>query len=443
MSSSVVRTWRQMVVSLWFIPSLMVLGAVVLGTTLTLLDIVIDERLTAAAPRLFGISAEGARGILTSIATAMLSVAGLVFSITMVTLSLASSQFTSRVLRTFTRDRGSQLVLGVFLGVFVYSLVVLRGIRAPTEQEPGFVPSLSVLLAIVFALVGVGFLVYFIQHISSLIQASEIVKHVTADTLDVIQNEVREQLRQRDEDVHEIERLGEPRAVVPLKAMGYIRGIQRERLVSVAAESGLVLRVPLLVGEFVRPEDTVFEVWADEQGLDASLAARLVGSVTLGSSGDVFEDPRFGIRQLVDVALKALSPGINDPTTAVTCIDYLVVTLSAARTLRAGQVALRDERGRLRLVLQRVGFTQLLDLAFDQITVHGARMRDVLRRELGALERLADADGLDDGEREALRRHVRRVLEVSQDSLSVAGDRLMIEVHAHRVLERLSVPGEG
>ena len=153
--------WRR---SLWVLPALVVLAGVALAGVLAYVDPGVSA-LQSAAPRILTVSPDSARGVLTAIATSMLSVAGVVFSITIATLSLTSQQFTSRVLRTFVRDRGNQLVLGVFLGVFAYCLVVLRFVSSPSKG-PGYAPQLAVLVGIGLAFVGVGFLIYFIDHVA-------------------------------------------------------------------------------------------------------------------------------------------------------------------------------------------------------------------------------------------------------------------------------------
>ncbi|HET9529933.1 MAG TPA: DUF2254 family protein, partial [Blastocatellia bacterium] len=153
-------------------PSLMLLGAVLLALIFIEIDSALSQSSLARYPRLFGVNAEGARSILSSVASSMITVAGVIFSITIVALSLASSQYTSRVLRNFMKNRGNQIALGVFVSIFVYCLVVLRTIRGGEES---FVPSLSVLFAIVLGLVGIGFLIYFIHHVATMIQASEMI----------------------------------------------------------------------------------------------------------------------------------------------------------------------------------------------------------------------------------------------------------------------------
>ena len=159
--------------SLWFLPTLIVLGSGALAIAFIEIDSRVSLKLLTNFPRLFGAGAEGSRGMLTSIAGSMITVAGVTFSITIVALSQASSQYSSRVLRNFMRDRGNQAVLGVFLGIFTYCLLVLRAIRG--GDEGGFVPSLSVFGALILALVAIGFLIFFIHHAASSLQASNVI----------------------------------------------------------------------------------------------------------------------------------------------------------------------------------------------------------------------------------------------------------------------------
>ena len=159
--------------SLWFLPTLIVLGSGVLAVAFIKLDSRLSFKLLTNFPRLFGAGAEGSRGMLSSIAGSMITVASVTFSITIVALSQASSQYSSRILRNFMRDRGNQAVLGVFLGVFTYCLFVLRAIRGGDEGQ--FIPSLSVFGALVLALVAIGFLIFFIHHVASLLQASNVI----------------------------------------------------------------------------------------------------------------------------------------------------------------------------------------------------------------------------------------------------------------------------
>lgn len=170
--------------SLWFVPTLMVVGAGALAVGLIEVDARLNRELLTNFPRLFGAGAEGSRGMLSSIAGSMITVAGVTFSITIVALSLASSQYTPRILRNFMRDRANQTVLGVFVGIFTYCLIVLRTIRGGDENL--FVPSLSVVVGVILAVVGIGFLIFFIHHIAASIQASNIIASVAEETIKTI-----------------------------------------------------------------------------------------------------------------------------------------------------------------------------------------------------------------------------------------------------------------
>ncbi len=377
--------WRR---DLWVLPALIVAAAIALGILLVLVDpgVTVLQKLS---PRLFSVSPDGARGVLTAIATAMLSVAGVVFSITIATLSLTSQQFTSRVLRTFVRDRGNQAVLGVFLGVFAYCLVVLRSVRSPEEGE-GYVPQLALLVAFGLAMLGVAFLIYFISHIASSIQASTIISRVAGDTITVIRTD--DPGEAAPDVLRVITEEGEDQ--VTFTADGYVRGVALASIASLAERRDWLVRVLVQAGDFVTGGDALARV-VDKRGAPVEVseedAEALRRCVWLAASGDVEGDPGFGVRQLVDIALKALSPGVNDVTTALTCIDYLSAVLLEARH-QQGHAVGRDSGGRVRVLVPKDDFADLLGEAMDQIRENGRTHMEVLLRQLQALGRLVDAE---------------------------------------------------
>lgn len=176
--------WETLRSSLWFLPSISVIFAIVLALSLVTIDASIDhEGLRDTLPRVFGAGAEGSREMLSAIATSMITIAGVAFSITIVALSLASSQYTSRILRNFMRDRANQSVLGTFVGIYVYCLVVLRTVRG---GDSPFVPSFAVLVAVLLAIVGIGCFIFFIHHIAASIQAESIIKSAADETRQAI-----------------------------------------------------------------------------------------------------------------------------------------------------------------------------------------------------------------------------------------------------------------
>jgi uncharacterized membrane protein len=362
--------------SLWFIPGLWVVGAGLLAFVMTWIDSVTPD-FERSLPLVFGGGPDGARSVLSSIAGSTITVAGVTFSITIVALQLASSQFSPRVLRDFMRDRVSQSVLGSFIGAFFYALLVLRSIRSADETGPEFVPSLAVTMAIVLAVVAVVMLIYFIHHISTRIQVSSIVAGIASAT-----ERAFEASGEGATDPDEPDRVAgydlpnaEPHQV-PAAGSGYLQLVDRDGLVDLAHGLDLVLRLEVTPGEWVQRGAPVISAWPAGSGSEQQ-TRRLNACLTLGPERSLDQDPAFGLRQLVDVAVKSLSPGINDPTTAGDCISRVTQVLVAAG--RAGPPRTRhaDDEGRLRLVERARGFADLVSLGFDEIRHHGARIPEV------------------------------------------------------------------
>lgn len=372
--------------SFWFVPALIVIFAILLAFSLIELDQIYDDRLLARWPRLLANEAEGARGVLSAIAGSMATVAGVVFSITIVALSLTSSQYTSRVLRNFMRDRANQVVLGVFVGVWIYCLVVMRTISDDDEWK--FVPSLAVLTAVILAIIASGFLIFFIHHISSTIQASEITASITRDTLRAVDRLFPDEIRNGSEmpEAHELQ-AGQRWYPILADAMGYIQGINAGSVLAFACERNTVVRMESKVGEFIAPGRPFASV-AMEHPPDASTCRDLNRVVAVGIYRTIEQDPAFGIRQLVDIALKALSLSINDTTTAVSCIEHIAVILT--RCAQRSMVSLRSYEGdTLRVIARRPDFAELVSLSFSQILESAEGNTEVLLRMLLALEQIA------------------------------------------------------
>ncbi|MEO5987003.1 MAG: DUF2254 domain-containing protein [Candidatus Limnocylindria bacterium] len=378
----VLDTIRQ---SLWFVPGLWVVGCTIAAFSLVVLDTATPE-LASELPLVFGGGPEGARGLLSSIASSMITVAGVVFSITIVALQLASSQYSPRVLRSFMRDRPSQIVLGSFIGAFVYAILVLRTIRSEQEGSSAFVPALAVTGAIVLSLVALAMLVYYIHHIATRMQASQITAAVATEALD----EVARQRRAADEHPQPAIRSrpsGEPTSFVPATRSGYLQYVEADALVEIAAEHRMTIRLEAAPGDWVQQHTPLFGFWDAEPSDE--IAQRLHRHVAVGTERVMHQDPGFGIQQLVDIAVKALSPGINDPTTAINGIHRITEILVAAG--RAGFVPQEhtDDEGTVRLVMPRTGFEELLWAAFEEIIHFGAGVPTVARAVVGALDDLS------------------------------------------------------
>ena len=348
-------------------PTLIVLGGVVLAVALIEADAWLGrERLMERWPRLFGAGAEGSRGLLAAIASSMITVAGVTFSITIVALALASSQYTSRILRNFMRDRTNQTVLGVFVGVFAYCLVVLRTIRG--GDEGAFVPALAVLGALLLAFVAIGFLISFIHHIAASIQATTIIAAVAAETFEAVDRlfptEVGDAATERTPAAQDGELSRQAWVTIPARTTGYIQGIDADALFAVARERNVIVRMERGIGEFVI-DGSPLAATAGEP-LDDDALRKVYAAYSVDIHRTVDQDAAYGIRQIVDVALKALSPGINDTTTAINCIDFLGAIL-ARLAQRSIDTPYRSDGGQVRVVTRGPTFPSLLAEAFDQI----------------------------------------------------------------------------
>jgi uncharacterized membrane protein len=363
------RFWTRLRDTFWALPLVFALTAALLGLGLTALDDWLDTSLEL--PLLFAGGPEGARSLLSAIITSMISFTGLVFSITIVVLQLTSSQFSPRVLRTFLRDWVNQVALGVFVATFVYSLVVLRAVRGTTETDT-FVPQLSVTVAFGFVLASVVVFLVYINHIAQSIRAATIVTQIGEDTRATIKR------------MHGSDTEARPRVAPPARAgrrvasdgPGVVQRIDDRALLGLAEEHGVTIRVLRAVGEFVPEGAALLEV----HGADLPDEAALRAAVHLGKERVLDDDPGFGLRQLVDIAERALSPGVNDPTTAIQVIDQLHDLL---RRLAARPVPERQtfgEDGRLAVHVPQATFEDHLHLAVDEIAHWGADSPRVQRR---------------------------------------------------------------
>lgn len=390
--------WEKVRDSLWFLPSVLTLGAVVLAAVTVELDrhYIADDVLPYW---LYSSGAAGARGVLSSISTSLITVTGVVFSVTIVALQLASTQFTPRILRNFTSDRANQLVLGVFIGTFTYALLVQRVVRSSVEDTAAFVPSLSVTVAVALSLVSIGFLIFFIDHLAESIEAGTIVDRVSDQTIGVIERLFPERAETGGADAPG----GEPRgkngeekyllpgaegARVEAAKSGYLNYIDEDGLLDLAEREGLVLRVDVPIGEFVIVGQPLVSLWP-AVSRNEELAGALRRRFILGSERTPAQDIERGLVELADIAVKALSPGINDPTTAAVCIDRLSDVLVAIGTRRPPDPVRRDDDGSVRLVARRYTFEEAVCAAFDPIRPYAASHVRVVQHLLDRIAKMA------------------------------------------------------
>ena len=444
--------WERASSTFWFVPGAMVAAA----AALFVVTLQWDQSLRggfSGMPLIFTGGPTAARSVLSAIAGSVITVAATTFSLTIVALQLASSQYSPRVLRNFTSDLGVQVVLGAFIATFLYSLLVLRVVRAAQDGAPTFVPVISVTAAVVMALLSVGFLVYFIQHIASLIQSSTIVERAQRDAvgsvsrledLDPARRPPQEELENRFG--REASAGGEPE-VVRAGRSGYVQYLDADALVGAVAKDGkpTAVEVPSGPGYFVAAGMPLVKVWpAPEGGLGPDAREDARDAFFFGKERSFRQDFAFGLRQLSDIALKGLSPGVNDPTTAMQAMDRMEA-IFAALAPKALPPRVREVRANGSSLLLKVGhydFDDVVGLAFDQIrrAAFASGQVAVLERLLEILDRLAAEHGAGE-RREAIWSRAFAVARLAPDLIPDPHDAQNLVLRALRLASRLPHDG--
>lgn len=396
--------------SLWLWPALAVGVAIVSGTVLPILEGTDGESVLG-----FAGTPEGARAVLATVAGSTITVTALTFSMTVVALQVASSQFTPRLMGTFLSDRGNQAVLSVFLGTFVYTLAVLRSIRSATEGIGAFVPDIAVAVALVLTVLTVAMLVYFFDHLTQQLRVESVLAEVQRDTLAL----VRHSLPERDPgggSVPTIPDVGEDALALRALRPGYLQAVDIDRLLRVALDHGVVIHLRPTVGTHVTAGSTV--AWSAPVATGTApdveqLTHDVHSGIHLGRERTLQQDVAFGIRQLIDIAARALSPGVNDPTTAVATLGAVATVLVELAGRRLEPLVRTTEHGQVRAVAPVPSFGEILALACDQPRRYGSTEPAVLTELLRMLTDLAEVTSNDD-DRQALRSQVAATVHVAE-----------------------------
>jgi uncharacterized membrane protein len=426
MRAQILKHWDRIRSSFWFLPSVMAGAAVALAFATVALDTAVTNEWLRSRSWTYTGGAEGASAVLETVAGSMITIAGVVFSLTLVALSLASSQFGPRLLRNFMRDTTNQLVLGTFVASFLYCLLVLRTIRR--ADEVAFVPHLSVTLGVLFALVSLGVLIYFIHHVSMSIQADEIIARVSSELAAGIDRLFPKQLgksaagaaRPRvpetfDQDARIVEAAGD----------GYLQLIDAEGLMGLAADEDAIFRIERRPGQYVIAGSPLLRAWPGERVTD-DLAAKVNAVFVLGNQRTDAQDIEFAVHQLVEIAARALSPGVNDPFTAIACVDRLGSALCRLARRELPSPYRYDEQNRLRVVAPAITFPEIADAAFNQIRQHSRPNAALAIRLLDTIAVIAAAAQRTE-DRDALRRHADMIVRGAREALPEAEDRRSVE----------------
>lgn len=359
--------------SFWFVPAIAGIGAVILAELLVLAD----RGLIDGGTRLWfldALSASGGRSILTTIGTAMLTVAGTSFSITISVLATTSSTYGPRLVRNFMADRANQVVLAAFTSTFLYAIVVLRSVHTAVDDGDAFVPVIAIHVAVLLGLLDVAVLVFFIHHIASSTQITSLQQQVQTD----LEAAVDAVYRSDDDDtvsVAPVPPFPGPQHQELARAVsdGYVQSVQWDRLTGWADKNDARVEMVVMPGDYVITGDIMFRVavrHADES-LEQRVQLLLRNSVSVGSARTPHQDVTFALQQLVEIAVRGLASGSNDPYTAVSALDLSGTALIPLWRDRNRITAHRGADGQVRVVPQWPDAESLIGMVFAGVRTYG------------------------------------------------------------------------
>lgn len=381
-------SWEYLRGTYWAVPSAMSVAAVLLAFGVVELDQAATPNLLNRLSWVYEGGPEGARAVLSTIAGSMITVAGVTFSITIVALTLASQQFGPRLLRNFLRDFGNQVVLGTFVSTFLYCLLVLRTVRG--SDDAVFVPHLAVTVGVTLAMLSLGVLIFFIHHVATSIQASRIIANVAEDLEQAIDRLFPDTLGEDAASAgrpglsaHAPNKVSAARAVMA-RTTGYVQSIDADGLMRIAREHNVVVRVCARPGVFVRRGSSLLTLASETDRPEADTKS-FSDMFIIGSDRTGTQDVTFFVDQLVELAVRALSPGINDPGTARLCIDRLEQALCHLAGRHMPSAERYDEHGVVRVMASPLTFPEVVASAFEEIARYGRTSVSVTCRLLEAV----------------------------------------------------------
>lgn len=380
--------WDALSSSFWFIPILMLLITIGSATGFIYLDSQIQYSPEGILKYLLPASVDSARSILSIIAGAMIGVAGTVFSITLVVLTLASSQLGSRLVRNFMYDKLNQLVLGTYVSSFVYCLIILSSLKE--SESFYFVPAISVLAALASAIAGIILLVIFIHHVSMSIQSDKVISDISEAMSISIRKLFPDEIGHEEEekpapDIHLLKQQYTIKQEVRCKKSGYLQSIDGQGLMNIAEDNDCIIFLNHRPGDFMVQDMVFCEVLCNEE-FGEEIHEQIQDDFILGKVRTPLQDAEFSIHQMVEVASRALSPGVNDPYTAIACIDNLTSVMCYLTGAAFPSPYRYDSQDKLRVVTDNHTFSGMLNAAFNQIRQYAEKSPSVMIRLMEAMK---------------------------------------------------------
>lgn len=429
-ANQIAKSWDSARTSLWFVPAILVLAAFVAAP----LALWLEPSPPPDGPfwrwLIHQGDGEDARNLLSTLLTSVITMASMVFSVTVVALTLASSAYGSRIIRVFRADLRTQSVLGIFAATIVYNLITLRSLRG--ADQPDAVPQIAVTIATVLALVSVLALLAFIQSVAHSVVAEKVVAGAVRDLEDTIKELP---LLEADEKTKPFEAHVEGGARIALPREGYVQAVDYEGVVAWAIKNDCVLTLDFCPGDFVVNGDRCITVHPPVEDVERT-RRELEQFILSGSERTPTQDVKFSIRHLVEIALRALSPGINDPYTALAAIDRLRGAMSRLMERALPHPYLHDASGNLRVKRKTISHSDVMDAAFHQIRQAGGAMPAVMLHLLRAFRQIAEHAGTPQ-QLDCLSKHADLVFADANRQIANPCDRAQIEVSFNATKARI------
>jgi uncharacterized membrane protein len=427
--------WRREVLrtNLWLVPAVEVLAAALLFAGTYALDRASYDGVFRTPGWALSGSPDAARQILTAIAAAIITVVGVVFSIVIVALTLTSTQFGPRMLRNFIRDRGTQLTLGTFVATFVYAVLALGSI-GQSSNGGNFVPHISITVTLVLMVADLAVLIYFLHHIAVQIQLPQVIAGIAGDLASAIELQAGDQSVGADARYAEllISEMDGPGGEVAAPRSGYLQYIQHRTLVQIATEKNAVIHLRYRPGHFLvqgHPYATVWPAGAADQ-----VARELSRAHVTGPYRTLAQDVAFGLDQLVEICIRALSAAVNDTFTALTCIDWIGDSLCKVTGRWQPTHVYRDGADTVRLIATEITYERLVQRAFEKVRQAGRGMPAVMIRQLDALTKIMER-AVVPADRQVLLEQAAMIERLSQGTVDEEADRADVRRAYQRVLD--------
>lgn len=435
MKARLVHLWDSFRGSFWFVPTSLSVAVAVLAIAMIRIDVAIDESLVQRAPWL-AMTPPAARATLSAIAGAMVTSTSLVFSITIVAVSIAASNFGSRLIRTFRNNRVTHWTLGAFVATSLYCLLLLAAVREGEASQ--FVPYLAVYLAMFFAVSCLGLLIYFIHNTAVSVQAPNIVQASARDLDDSIERLFPSKLgdsppeeQDNDASVRQHQNLGDNWYAVRSIREGYVQAVDIDTLFDVAKQGDVVVELLARPGSFLTKDLPLAKVWSPNAPEDET-ESQIASAFITGNVRTPRQDVKYAVNELVEVAVRALSPGINDPFTAMTCVDRLGAAIGRLAKRNIPSAYRHDDEAKLRIIARPVNFSEVLDAAFHQIRQNARNNVSVIIRMLTALEAIA-IQVTRESDRESVMRHAEMLQRGCEEAVCEENDRSAVRRQFERV----------